>query len=98
MTLKTLILQDINNILFCKNVDKGRISVFSMKMFYHLTSEIFVKEDIDIKISYNIAGLCADNIECMINNLFVMQKQLKLLTDEEIYIMIHNIILTNIKY
>ena len=37
-----------------------------MKMFYHLTSEILVKdkedkEDKEDK-SYNIAGLCADNI------------------------------------
>ena len=98
MTLKNKIIKDINKILFCKDLNEGKISIFSMKMFYHLTYEILVKEDIDKEDkSYNIAGLCADNIECMINNLFVMQ-QLKLLTDEEIYIMIHNIILTNIKY
>jgi len=101
MTLKNKILQDINKILFCKDLDEGKISIFSMKMFYHLTSEILVKdkedkEDKEDK-SYNIAGLCADNIECMINNLFIMN-QLNSLTDDEIYIMIHNIILTNIKY
>ena len=95
MTLKNKILQDINKILFCKDLDEGKISIFSMKMFYHLTSEILVKDNEDK--SYNIAGLCADNIECMINNLFIMN-QLNSLTDEEIYIMIHNIILTNIKY
>ena len=86
MTLKNKIIKDINKILFCKDLNEGKISIFSMKMFYHITYGIL-----------DIVGLCADNIECMINNLFVMQ-QLKLLTDEEIYIMIHNIILTNIKY
>ena len=38
-----------------------------------------------------------DNIECILNNLYELQ-QLLLLTDDEIYKLIHDIIITNIKY
>lgn len=105
--LKDKILKDINEILFVKDLDKGKISIFSMKIFYHI-SEYFIiinnkiKEENNNKIDkedkiYEISGLCSDNIECMINNLFIMY-QLNSLTDEEIYKMIYNVILTNVKY
>ena len=43
MTIKNKIIKDINKILFCKDLNEGKISIFSMKMFYHLTYEILVK-------------------------------------------------------
>lgn len=99
--LKNKILLDINEILFDKNLNKSRISIFSMKIYYHISN--YLKEICNNKIShninqiYNISALCADNIECIINNLFELY-QLLLLTDEEIYKLIHNIIITNVKY
>jgi len=101
--LKEKIKNDINEILFHKDLDTGRISVFSMKMFYHI-SDNFI--DINDKLKgkngnndkiYEISGLCSDNIECLISNLFIMNS-LNKFTDDEIYKMIYNVILTNIKY
>ena len=106
--LKDKIIKDINGILLDKDLDKGKISIFSMKIFYHI-SEDFININNKIKENnknnkidktdkiYEISGLCSDNIECMIRNLFIMN-QLNSLTDEEIYKMIYNIILTNVKY
>ena len=94
--LKIKILLDINEILFDKNLSKNNISIFSMKIYYHISSylkEIFNND----KQIYNISSLCADNIECILNNLYELQ-QLLLLTDDEIYKLIHDIIITNIKY
>lgn len=93
--LKNKILLDINEILFDKNLNKSRISIFSMKIYYHISN--YLKEICNNKKIYNISALCSDNIECIINNLFELH-QLLLLTDEEIYKLIHNIIITNVKY
>ena len=101
--LKNKILLDINDILFDKNLNKSKISIFSMKIYYHISN--YLKEicynnnqiSYNSNQIYNISALCADNIECIINNLFQLH-QLLLLTDEEIYKLIHNIIITNVKY
>ena len=100
--LKDKIIKDINEILFDKDLDSGKISIFSMKMFYHISEDFInindkIKGDDNNDKIYEISGLCSDNIECMIRNLFIMN-QLNLLTDEEIYKMIYNVILTNVKY
>ena len=99
--LKNKILFDINDILFDKTLNKNRISIFSMKIFYYISNhlkEIYNHQIFcNINQIYNISALCADNIECILNNLYELQ-QLLLLTDEEIYKLIHNIIITNIKY
>ena len=102
--LKEKILKDINEIIFHKDLDTGKISVFSMKMFYHISNDFInindklMRENNDNtdKI-YEISGLCSDNIECTIRNLFIMNR-INTFTDEEIYKMIYNVILTNIKY
>ena len=100
--LKEKILKDINEIIFQKDLDTGKISVFSMKMFYHISNDFIGINDKlrgdnnDDKI-YEISGLCSDNIECTIRNLFIMNR-INTFTDEEIYKMIYNVILTNIKY
>ena len=73
-----------------------------MKMFYHISNDFI---DINDKLRgdnnddkiYEISGLCSDNIECTIRNLFIMNR-INTFTDEEIYKMIYNVILTNIKY
>ena len=46
--LKDKIIKDINEILFDKDLDSGKISVFSMKMFYHI-SEDFININNKIK-------------------------------------------------
>lgn len=100
--LKEKILKDINEIIFHKDLDTGKISVFSMKMFYHISNDFIGINDKlrgdnnDDKI-YEISGLCSDNIECTIRNLFIMNR-INTFTNEEIYKMIYNVILTNIKY
>lgn len=100
--LKEKILKDINEIIFHKDLDTGKISVFSMKMFYHISNDFIGINDKlrgdnnDDKI-YEISGLCSDNIECTIRNLFIMNR-INTFTDEEIYKMIYNVILANIKY
>ena len=97
--LKNKIILDINEILFNKNLDKGKISIFSMKIFYYISDHLKNNyyDNYDNDTIYKISSLCSDNIECIINNLFELY-QLLLLTDEEIYKLIHNIIITNVKY
>jgi hypothetical protein len=105
--LKNKIIIDINQILFDKNLDKGKISIFSMKIFYYISDHLknnyyenYNNNDnnnSNNNIIYKKSGLCADNVECIINNLFELH-QLLLLTDEEIYKLVYNIIITNIKF
>ena len=95
--LKNKILLDINDILFDKNLNKGKISIFSMKIFYYISEHLKKNYYYNYEKIYKKSTLCADNIECIINNLFELY-QLLLLTDEEIYKLIHNIIITNVKY
>ena len=38
--LKNKIIIDINQILFDKNLDKGKISIFSMKIFYYISDHL----------------------------------------------------------
>ena len=98
MKFKFKVLKDINSIILDKDIDKRKISIFSMKMFYFISEE-FINSNKSIKTEkiYTISSLCADNIECMLNNLYEFHN-LPNYTDDELYKLIYNIIIINIKY
>ena len=95
--LKDKIINDINNLILIKDLNISKISVFSMKIFYHVSETLEGMEQIDDKNITKLCAICSDNVECILKSLYKLNS-IKNFTEDEIYKLIHNIILTNVKF